>query len=91
MVRELTPEEAMVTLDNTQAAARCQVKPQTLRVWRHLGKGPRFIRLSNNGFGRVRYRLSDVEAWLDERTYTSTAQEAAKQAREEAAAGKATV
>jgi predicted DNA-binding transcriptional regulator AlpA len=32
----------------------------TLRRWRSQGKGPRFLKLG----GAVRYRLSDVEAWL---------------------------
>ncbi|MBA3859105.1 MAG: DNA-binding protein [Cyanobacteria bacterium PR.023] len=40
----------------------------TVRTWRRTGKGPRFIRV-----GRlVRYRWSDVEAWLAEREAAST-------------------
>jgi predicted DNA-binding transcriptional regulator AlpA len=32
----------------------------TLRKWRSLRRGPRFMKLG----GAVRYRVSDVESWL---------------------------
>lgn len=35
----------------------------TLRWWRHTGEGPRSFKL---GAKTVRYRRSDVEAWLTE-------------------------
>lgn len=35
---------------------------QTLAIWRMKGIGPRFIKLENRD---VRYRWSDVDAWLD--------------------------
>ncbi len=37
---------------------------QTLAVWRMRGLGPRYIKTG----GRIRYRLSDVDAWLDANT-----------------------
>jgi hypothetical protein len=37
-------------------------KAQTLAKWRMLGQGPRYYRCG----GAIRYRLSDVEAWLNE-------------------------
>lgn len=37
---------------------------RTLGQWRYLGKGPRWIKVGRH----VRYRWSDVEAWLDEQT-----------------------
>lgn len=44
------------------------VPPRTLGQWRYLGTGPRFVRV-----GRfVRYRWSDVEAWLANQTRNST-------------------
>lgn len=36
--------------------------PWTLRQWRHQGIGPRFVKV--NGGGGVRYRESDVQAWI---------------------------
>jgi hypothetical protein len=38
--------------------------PKTLAQWRYLGKGPRYIRCGNT----IRYRKTDVDAWLDENT-----------------------
>jgi len=53
----------------TEAAAEfLQIKPTTLEQWRWNGKGPRFIKM-----GRcVRYRLSDLEAFIEGRAFTST-------------------
>jgi hypothetical protein len=40
------------------------VPPGTLKQWRHLGKGPRYVK-----FGRhVRYRRSDLDAWIEAHT-----------------------
>jgi ABC-type glycerol-3-phosphate transport system permease component len=44
-------------------------KAQTLATWRHEGRGPKFVKVGDR---RVRYRLSDVESWLDTQTRTST-------------------
>lgn len=48
-----------------EVALYIKVDEQTLANWRWLKSGPRFIRL--NG-GRIRYRHSDVEAWLEQHT-----------------------
>jgi len=37
---------------------------QTLAIWRTKDKGPRYIKTG----GRIRYRLSDVDAWLEANT-----------------------
>lgn len=47
-------------LTREQAAAHLGLKPQTLAVWAMKGEGPRYIRLGS----RVRYRVSDIEAFL---------------------------
>jgi excisionase family DNA binding protein len=47
-----------------QLAELLQVPVSTVYAWRHLGVGPRGIRLSGR---HVRYRRSDVEAFLEER------------------------
>lgn len=35
----------------------------TLHIWRGQGRGPRYCKLG----GKVRYRLADLERWLQER------------------------
>jgi predicted site-specific integrase-resolvase len=45
-----------------QLAALLNVKPNTLREWRRLGKGPAYIRIQKGVF----YRKADVENWLED-------------------------
>lgn len=59
-------------LSNAQAASVIGVTPGTLKVWRVQGKGPRFVKLGPAKQAGVVYRRADVEAWLNERTFTST-------------------
>lgn len=47
-----------------QLAELLQVPVSTIYRWRHLGEGPRGIRVSGR---HVRYRRSDVESFLKER------------------------
>jgi hypothetical protein len=42
--------------------AHIQVPLGTLEQWRYRGVGPPYLRLAN---GRIRYRVADVERWLD--------------------------
>lgn len=53
-----------VLLDPEQAAEFLTVARQTLAKWRHLGQGPAYLRV---GTRNVRYRLEDLDAWLEER------------------------
>lgn len=39
-----------------------QVPRKTLYVWRHKGSGPRGVKVGKH----IRYRMADVEAWLDQ-------------------------
>jgi predicted DNA-binding transcriptional regulator AlpA len=58
-------------LSQTDVAPRLKVKTKTLEAWRHRGGGPRYVLV-----GRlVRYRLSDIQAWLAARTVSSTSEE----------------
>ena len=61
--------DADPVLDTVSAAPLIGVKPATLEVWRCKGIGPRFVKSG----ARVVYRLSDINAYLDSRTRTSTA------------------
>ncbi len=52
-----TGDSPWLTID--EIAERYQVPVATVRYWRHLGTGPKAVRI-----GRfVRYRLADVLAW----------------------------
>lgn len=46
-----------------QLAAYFGMSDETLRHWRYEGRGPRYLKVGK----RVRYRVSDVEAWLKQR------------------------
>lgn len=60
MQKELmAPHELGAKLGKSQAA---------LAQWRYLGLGPKFIKIGRN----IRYRSSDVEAWLDRQTMQRT-------------------
>lgn len=42
--------------------------PQTLANWRWMGNGPAYIKTSPGRSGRIRYKRSAVEAWLNAQT-----------------------
>ncbi|MFD5506987.1 helix-turn-helix transcriptional regulator [Streptomyces sp. NPDC127051] len=46
-------------------------KPQTLANWRWTGTGPDYIKTSPGRGGRIKYKRSRIEAWLDDRTVTA--------------------
>ena len=52
--------DRLLTLE--EFAARVRRPVATARYWRAMGTGPRSARIS----GRVMYRESDVERWIDE-------------------------
>jgi predicted DNA-binding transcriptional regulator AlpA len=54
--RLLTPPETAEYLRTAE---------QTLAKWRYLGDGPPYVRISH---GAIRYRRSDLDAWLARRT-----------------------
>lgn len=57
-------------LDEREAATVLGVAPGTLSVWRSTGRyNLPFVKVG----ARVRYRRSDLEAWLDKRTRQSGA------------------
>ena len=59
-------------VNNEQAAAVIGVTPKTLRFWRHKGRGPRYIKFGPEQHAGVAYDLADIEAWLEERKFSST-------------------
>lgn len=56
-------------VDEEQAAHILALRPDTLREWRRLGKGPPHVRISSRC---VRYRLRDLEDWIESRLRAST-------------------
>lgn len=48
-------------LTTEEVAAYFRTVPATVRYWRHVGKGPRSLRVGR----RVLYRRSDVQAWAE--------------------------
>lgn len=52
------------------AADILNISPSTLAKMRLSGASPRYVKLGR----RVAYRPSDLEAWVEAQSYTSTAQ-----------------
>jgi len=65
-------------IPTSQAAQMLGLKPQTLRVWRLEGKGPKYVRMGNQSHGRAYYDLSDIQEWISDRKYGSTSEETVK-------------
>lgn len=59
-------------LNNEEAAAAIGITPNTLKLWRHQGKGPRYIKLGKAKQAGVVYDHADVEAWKAQRKFAST-------------------
>lgn len=56
-----------MTLDDTfltteEVASTLRTTPETVRFWRHVGKGPKSFKVGR----RVLYALEDVEAFINE-------------------------
>jgi len=62
----------MGLLNTREAAELLGIKPGTLREWRHLGKGPKYIKTGPDARSRTAYELADIELWKAERKFTST-------------------
>ena len=51
-----------------EVADLLKVKVETLEVWRVMLKGPPFIRLTNGKRAPIRYRQSEIDAYLSTST-----------------------
>ena len=60
----------MSRLTVREAAAYLRVVKGTLDHWRSIGTGPRFIKVSTR---KILYDLADLDAWLNQRKQSSTA------------------
>jgi predicted DNA-binding transcriptional regulator AlpA len=63
-------QESLATAAEVAAYLGGEFSEKTLANWRSAGKGPVYVKL---GGGRVRYRWSAVNAWLDEQTKAGAA------------------
>lgn len=63
------PENPPQLFTTKQAAVFLQIQASTLEQWRWAGRGPKFCKI---GTRACRYRIADLEAFLEERVFTST-------------------
>ncbi len=61
MKEHTTAAPEYITTD--ELADRCRTSPETVRYWRHVGKGPASFKLGR----RVLYAAVDVDAWIKAR------------------------
>ena len=62
----------MTLLSNVQAASLLGITPNTLKFWRHKGRGPKFVKLGDTPQSGVAYDEADVVAWREARKFSST-------------------
>ncbi|GAA4047621.1 hypothetical protein GCM10023063_38730 [Arthrobacter methylotrophus] len=58
-------------LTSGELAEKLHKSAAALAQWRYKGIGPKFIKLGSG----IRYRASDVEAWLDAQTRQQTGEQ----------------
>ncbi|NTT85738.1 helix-turn-helix domain-containing protein [Tabrizicola sp. SY72] len=59
-------------LTSADTAALLGIKRGTLELWRQKGQGPKFVKLGTASQAHIRYRRSDVAAFIEQRLYAST-------------------
>jgi predicted DNA-binding transcriptional regulator AlpA len=68
----MTNSPQMRLLDTVQTAALLGISRNTLKLWRHKGRGPAFIKLGDSPQSGVAYDQEDVIAWRNARKFSST-------------------
>jgi predicted DNA-binding transcriptional regulator AlpA len=58
--------------DAKEAASYLAVTTQTLQAMRDAGEGPKYFRLRDTPRSRIRYRQSDLDAWVAERVKSNS-------------------
>ena len=56
-------------LTEAEAARYLNLTNRALQAWRYQGRGPRFVKISARA---IRYRLEDLESWVEGRLRRST-------------------
>ncbi|QUD85583.1 helix-turn-helix domain-containing protein [Gordonia polyisoprenivorans] len=49
-------------MTTAEVAELVRTSPETVRYWRHIGKGPKSFKVGR----RVLYAATDVQAWLEQ-------------------------
>lgn len=66
-------QKTVKSLSNSEAAALMGISPNTLKLWRHLGKSPPFTKNDpDSPQSGVSYDPADIEAWKAARKFAST-------------------
>ena len=60
-------------LSDVDVSGLSGISTKTLANWRSMGIGPHFLKLGAGKKGAIRYRLSDINRWLDDCARTNTA------------------
>ncbi|MFE3659102.1 helix-turn-helix transcriptional regulator [Streptomyces sp. NPDC059165] len=60
-------------LSPKQVRAQYGFSEQALANWRWMGCGPAYIKQTPGRSGRIKYKRSAIERWLDERTVSGGA------------------
>lgn len=63
--QEMDNEMNSELMNTAELGQRLSKSPAALANWRYLGLGPKFVKVGK----AVRYRVSDVEEWLDQNTH----------------------
>jgi predicted DNA-binding transcriptional regulator AlpA len=58
----MTPGLPQRLLNEHEVATTCAISVATLRKWRTLRRGPRFLKIGS----LVRYRAEDIAAWIEQ-------------------------
>ena len=64
-----------ILLDEREAANSYGLTPRCFQAWRARGGGPPFVKVSSRC---IRYRVSDLEEWAQNRLRMSTADQGAE-------------
>lgn len=61
-------EEDMRLLTSEEAAELLGVHVNTLATWRDKGEGPAYIRFGSGTRAPIKYRMRDINEWLEKQT-----------------------
>ncbi len=73
----MSPQESELAVTERRAADLCGLSIDTLRRYRRAGTGPVYVRIGTKQ-GPIRYRIADLDAWLQANTFGSRAEEIAR-------------